>query len=51
MSWMQRRYHAVTCTNARYDPSCVIADLTRTGGQVCPRAAATIMSRPLTLMS
>ncbi|WP_168172856.1 hypothetical protein [Pseudonocardia sp. EC080619-01] len=42
MSWTQRRYHAVTCTDYWCDPSCVIGDPACTGGQLCPRVAAGI---------
>lgn len=39
VSWMQRRYHAVTCTDALFDPTCPVADPGQPGGQLSPRVA------------
>ncbi|MBC3189498.1 hypothetical protein H7X46_00240 [Pseudonocardia sp. C8] len=39
MSWMQRLYHAVTCTDTTCDPSCEIADPAQPAGRFCPRVA------------
>lgn len=39
VSWMQRLYHAVTCTDTTCDPSCEIADPAQPAGRFCPRVA------------
>lgn len=45
VSWMQRVYHAVTCTSAGCDPSCWLGDPSREGGQLDPRGAGTPFGR------